>query len=211
MVTPVSRRRPWKLARETVALDRLSKGRLILGVGLGALLEAEFENLVMKGSQACVPQMLDEALEILKGLWSGEPFTYQGAHYTIRETCFRPKPWQRPRIPIWVVGTWPHKKPFQRAARWDGAFPIGTGHSKVDMLSVAEVSDAIAYLSGPGMLNKRFDIVHLGITPAIDPVQDAKIVAQYAKAGITWWLENINPKRCSLTDARQRIRMGPPH
>ena len=210
MVTPLARRRPWKLARETVTLDHLSKGRLILGVGLGTRSEAEFENFGDEGHPVQHAQMLDEALEILNGLWSGEPFGYQGDHYTIQETCFRPTPWQAPRIPIWVAGTWPHKKPLQRAARWDGAFPIGTGHSPVDMLSVAEVSDAITYLKNNRQLNSDFDIVHLGISPAEDLVQDAKIAAQYAKAGVTWWLENINPKRCSLAEARHRIHIGPP-
>jgi alkanesulfonate monooxygenase SsuD/methylene tetrahydromethanopterin reductase-like flavin-dependent oxidoreductase (luciferase family) len=210
MVTPLARRRPWKLAREAVTLDHLSKGRVILGVGLGARSEAEFENFGDEGHPGVRAQMLDEALDILDGLWSGEPFHYQGAHYTIGETQFRPMPLQKPRIPIWVAGTWPHKKPLQRAARWDGAFPIGSGHSHVDMLPVAEISEAILYLKDNWPLNQRFDFVHLGLTPADDPTQGAEIAAQYAKAGVTWWLENINPRRCSLAEARQRIRMGPP-
>jgi len=210
MVTPLARRRPWKLARETVTLDNLSKGRLIFGVGLGARSKAEFEDFGDEGNPGVRAKMLDEALDILVGLWSGEPFRYQGAHFTIRETQFRPKPWQTPRIPIWVAGTWPHKKPLQRAARWDGAFPIGAGHSHVDMLTVAEMRDAIDSLKDYRLLDRRFDIIHLGITPADDPPQGAKIAAQYAQVGVTWWLENINPKRCSLDEARQRIRMGPP-
>ena len=210
MITPLARRRPWKLARETVTLDHLSMGRLILGVGLGARSEAEFDNFGDEGNPRVRAQMLDEALQILTGLWSGEPFHYQGVHYTIKETRFRPKPRQAPRIPIWVAGTWPNRRPLQRAARWDGAFPIGAGHSQVDMLTAAEVSDAVAYLKSDRRLDKRFDIIHLGITPADDPAQDAKIVAQYAEAGVTWWLENINPERGSLAEARQRIRNGPP-
>jgi alkanesulfonate monooxygenase SsuD/methylene tetrahydromethanopterin reductase-like flavin-dependent oxidoreductase (luciferase family) len=210
MVTPLARRRPWKLARETVTLDHLSKGRLILGVGLGARSKAEFEVFGDERHPVLRAQMLDEALDILAGLWSGEPFNYQGTHYSVRETQFRPKPRQTPRIPIWVAGTWPHKKPLQRAALWDGYFPIGAGHSQVDMLSVTEMSDAIAYLKDNHLLKQRFDIVHLGITPINDPDQGAKIAAQYAKAGVTWWLENINLGRCSLAEARQRILMGPP-
>jgi alkanesulfonate monooxygenase SsuD/methylene tetrahydromethanopterin reductase-like flavin-dependent oxidoreductase (luciferase family) len=210
MVTPLARRRPWKLARETVTLDHLSNGRLILGVGLGARSAAEFENFGDEGNLGIRAQMLDEALEVLTGLWSGEPFHYKGAHYTIKETSFRPKPRQVPRIPIWVAGTWPNKKPLQRAARWDGAFPIGAGHSQVDMLAVTEVSEAIHYLKSYRGLDKRFAIVHLGITPADDLAQDAKIVAQYAQTGVTWWLENINPERYSLAEARQRIGKGPP-
>lgn len=210
MVTPLARRRPWKLARETVTLDHLSNGRLILGVGLGARSAAEFENFGDEGNPGLRAQMMDEALEILNGLWSGNPFNYQGNHYTIRGTRFRPKPRQAPRIPIWVAGTWPHRRPLQRAAHWDGAFPIGAGHSQVDMLTVEDVKDAVAYLKDNWMLGQRFDIVHLGITPTDDPGQGANIAAQYAKAGVTWWLENINPERCSLAKARQRIHRGPP-
>jgi hypothetical protein len=78
------------------------------------------------------------------------------------------------------------------------------------MLTVEDVKDAVAYLKDNWMLGQRFDIVHLGITPTDDPGQGANIAAQYAKAGVTWWLENINPERCSLAKARQRIHRGPP-
>jgi hypothetical protein len=183
---------------------------LILGVGLGARSKAEFDNFGDEGEPGVRAQMLDEAIEIITGLWSGESFHYQGVHYTIKETRFRPKPWQTPRIPIWVAGTLPHKKPLQRAARWDGAFPIGAGHSQVDMLTVEEVGDVVAYLEDNWQLKQDFDIVHLGITPTNDPARSAEVAAQYAKAGVTWWLENINPGRCTLDEARQRIRLGPP-
>src|SRR5512134_2039186 len=95
-VTPVPRRRPWKLARETVSLDRLSGGRLILGVGIG-LGDAEWDDLGEEADMRQRGQMLDEALAVITGLWSGKPFRFEGNHYHINEACFVPTPVQSPR------------------------------------------------------------------------------------------------------------------
>ncbi|MGH2516609.1 MAG: LLM class flavin-dependent oxidoreductase, partial [Ktedonobacterales bacterium] len=119
-VTPLSRRRPWKVARETMTLDHLSNGRLILGVGVGDVGEAGFGPVGEETDTKRRAAMLDEALEVLVGLWSGEPFSYNGQFYTIRDVTLRPRPVQRPRIPIWVGGSWPNRGPIRRAARWDG-------------------------------------------------------------------------------------------
>jgi hypothetical protein len=210
MVTPLARRRPWKLARETVSIDHLSGGRLILGVGLGARASAEFTNFGDEGDPKARAKMLDEALEILEGLWSGAPFYFHGEHYRIEETIFKPTPVQSPRIPIWVAGTWPNRKPLQRAVRWDGAFLIGAGHSYVEMLASEEMGDAIHALKNISPVDEQFDIIHLGLTPGVDPMEDAKIVAPYANLGVTWWLENINPQRGSINEMRKRIQNGPP-
>ncbi len=120
-VTPLSRRRPWKLARETVTLDHLSNGRLILSVGLGDLNDAGFVQVGEVTDARHRSQRLDEALDVLVGLWSGQPFSYQGEHYNVRDVTFLPRPVQTPRIPIWVGGGWPRRGTIQRAARWDGA------------------------------------------------------------------------------------------
>ena len=119
IVTPPSRRRPWKLARE-MTLDRLSGGRLVLPVGLGALDDAAFGNVGEPTDAKIRAELLDESLEILEGLWSGEPFAYEGRHYRFGPMTFRPTPVQRPRIPIWVVGAWPNERSMRRVLRWDG-------------------------------------------------------------------------------------------
>ena len=210
MVTPLARRRPWKVARETVTLDRLSGGRLILGIGLGSRSSAEFKAFGDEGDPKARGAMLDEALEVLAGLWGGEAFSYRGKHYQIEETQFRPGPVQSPRIPIWVAGTWPNKRPFRRAARWDGAFPLGVGQSHVGMMTPGEIKAVIAYVLEQRTDDAPFDIVHSGITPGESMDQDAEIVAPYAALEVTWWLENINPERSSLHTMRHRIRFGPP-
>ena len=124
MLTPLSRMRPWKLASETATLDRLSNGRVILSVGLGAV-DTGFEAFGEVTDRKTRAELLDEGLDILTGLWRGQPFSYNGGHYQIKETSFYPPPppVQQPRIPIWVVGAWPRMKSMRRALRYDGLLP----------------------------------------------------------------------------------------
>src|SRR5258708_1383122 len=129
-ITPLSRRRPWKLAREAVTLDHLSNGRLILGVGIGDRGDPGFAQVGEITDAKQRARMLDEALDVLVGLWSGQPFSYRGEHYQVRDVTFLPRPMQQPRIPIWVGGSWPHKGPVQRAARWDGIVPYKDTHGR---------------------------------------------------------------------------------
>jgi alkanesulfonate monooxygenase SsuD/methylene tetrahydromethanopterin reductase-like flavin-dependent oxidoreductase (luciferase family) len=210
MVTPLARRRPWKLARETVTLDHISAGRLILGIGLGARSNAEFGAFGDEGDPKVRAAMLDEGLEVLTGLWSGKTFSYRGKYYQIEETQFRPVPTQSPRIPIWVAGTWPNKRPFRRAARWDGVFPLGVGQGHLGMVPPDVMKEVAAYVMEHRTDDTPFDIVHSGITPGESKTEDAQIVAPYAALGVTWWLENINPERGSFQKMRHHVRFGPP-
>ena len=123
LVTPIARRRPIKLAREVVTLDHLSNGRLVFGAGLGAT-DEEFAQFGEDPDRRTRAEKLDEGLDVLAGLWSGEPFSYEGKHYRVDNVTFRPRSVQQPRVPVWIAGHWPYKKPFIRAARWDGA-PYG--------------------------------------------------------------------------------------
>lgn len=135
IVTPPSRRRPWKLARETMTLDRLSGGRLVVPVGLGALDDGAFGNVGEPTDTRTRAELLDESLEILKGLWSGEPFGHEGRHYRFGPMTFRPTPVQQPRrskssfkagrhptIPIQPRSCSPSSRPAQRG----GSTPTGT-------------------------------------------------------------------------------------
>ncbi len=217
MVTPLPRRRPTKLAREAVSLDRLSDGRLILGVGIGGG-PWEWDDLGEVADLRERGRMLDEGLDIVTGLWSAEPFSYHGDHYTVHETLFLPPPLQAPRIPIWIAGNWPNKAPFERAARWDGAFPLGKGLFFDQMMTPEQIAETGAYIRRHRSSDARFEMAHWGITPGNDPVEDATIVAPYAAAGVTWWFENINPWRFGwqwegawpVEQMNERIRRGPP-
>ena len=217
MVTPIARRRPWKLARETVSVDRLSDGRLILGVGLGDPVQWDFGFFDEVTDPKTRAQRLDEGLEVLTGLWTGEPFHYEGSQYKVNEVIFRPTPAQVPRIPIWVGGWWPHKAPLRRAARWDGVCPVkGDGPITPD-----EWREILAYIHTQRTRSTPFDAVHSAATPGDNRTQAASIVTPYVDAGVTWWIEPVDPWRFgwsfevpwdpeATVRMRERVRQGPP-
>ncbi len=215
LVTPLPRRRPWKVARETVSLDRLSGGRLTLGVGIGVR-AMEWDNLGEEANLKARGAMLDEALDVLIGLWSGEKFSYDGAHYHVSETCFQPTPVQTPHIPIWVAGFWPNKAPFRRAARWDGLCPIFGGDPATH---AAQLGEAVAFVQAQMAEDKPFDVVYTGHSLfGNSRAQAAEIIKPFADAGLTWWLEDTLPLNFwnewdgswPLETFREMIRQGPP-
>ena len=205
-VTPVARRRPWKLARETVTLDHLSGGRLILTVGLGFPPDADFAQFGEEPDAKVRAAKLDEGLEILTGLWKGKPFRYDGENYHIEKTLFLPPALQTPRIPIWVGGYWPNKAPFRRAARWDGAFPLKMGGG----MTQRDLEEIRTYIQQHRTTTTPFDLVMMGYTPGNDKTKAHKTVARYAAAGLTWWLESLFGLRGSVEAMRSRVRQGPP-
>ncbi len=207
LVTPVPRRHIGKLAREALTLDHLSHGRLILGVGIGGEWFKEYSSFHMPTDDRLHAAQLDEALDILVRLWSGEPVHFNGTHYQV-DTQFLPRPVQTPRIPIWVGGIWPRKPAFRRAARWDGAFPISA--YEADLLAPDAIRSLKAFIMEQRNQEDPFDIAIAGDTPGDDPARAAAIVAPYVEAGATWWLEPLNGQRGPLAFTRERIRQGPP-
>jgi hypothetical protein len=204
IVTPPSRRRPWKLAREAMTLDVLSNGRLILPVGLGALDDAAFGNVGEPTDARTRAELLDESLAILDGLWSGEPFAFEGRHYRFGEMTFRPVPVQRPRIPIWVVGAWPHERSMRRTLRWDGVYAQTDG-----VAGVREVVEWAEREWPAATRDRPWDVVAEGRTDAGDPAAAAATVAEYEAAGATWWIES-DWESSSIEAIRRRIVAGPP-
>ena len=129
MVTPLARRRPVKVARETASLDRLSGGRLTLGVGLGD--EQAGNEYSITGEELDErrrARMLEESLEILTAAWTGEAVHHRGEHYVVDGMRFLPRPVQRPGVPIWVAGRYGKAKPLRRAARFQGYLPVNLEH-----------------------------------------------------------------------------------
>ena len=206
VLTPPARRRPWKLARETMTLDRLSDGRLVLPVGLGALDDGGFSRVGEPTDRKVRAQLLDESLEIMTGLWSGEPFAYEGEHYRLEEMTFLPRPVQSPRIPIWVVGAWPSEKSMRRALRYDGLLAYTTRGE----VTPEDIRAMKAYVTGHRDGTAPFDLVWEGVTPGEDPDQAAQIVRPFAEAGITWWMEAMWSPPNEPDDLRARIKRGPP-
>jgi alkanesulfonate monooxygenase SsuD/methylene tetrahydromethanopterin reductase-like flavin-dependent oxidoreductase (luciferase family) len=204
IVTPPARRRPWKLAREAMTLDRLSEGRLVLPVGLGALDDAAFGNVGEPTEARTRAELLDESLTILDGLWSGQPFAFDGRHYRFGEMTFRPTPVQRPRIPIWVVGAWPHGRSLRRTLAWDGVYAQVEGSGQLrELVEWAEREWPAATRERP------WDVVVEGRTPAEDAASAAATVAEHEAAGATWWIES-DWEKGTVDAVRRRIEAGPP-
>jgi alkanesulfonate monooxygenase SsuD/methylene tetrahydromethanopterin reductase-like flavin-dependent oxidoreductase (luciferase family) len=198
MVTPLPRRRPWVLSRQVVSLDHLSGGRVVLGVGIGYPPEEEFGTFAEPTDERVRADMLDEGLAILTGMWSGEPFGYEGIHYHVRTSTFLPTPVQRPRVPIWVAGMWPFRRPFRRAARFDGVAPIRTDMAP---MSPDEVAEVVAYVRSHRTSRRPFDVV-VGGPPPDDP-------AAFEQAGVTWY--QIGPDYGEgLAETRSWVAEGPP-
>jgi len=161
MVTPLSRRRVHKLARETVTLDLLSSGRLTLGVGLGSSRNGELEPFGEVADPRERALLLDQGLTDLSRYWAGE---------------FEPVPLQRPRIPVWVAAEWPHRRPLRRALQWDGLFPTGVP----DPAALAELTGEIRAARSAG---QPFDVI-VGVPPDADP-------EPWARAGATWTVTDL--------------------
>ncbi len=218
MLTPLSRMRPWKLASESLTLDHLSNGRLILSVGLGAL-ETGFDAFGEVTERKVRAELLDEGLDLLQHLWQGKPFAYKGKHYQINvnsHTFMLPMPppsVQQPRIPIWVVGAWPSQKSMQRVIRYDGLLPAvldRKGKVRMERPSPEDVAAMCGYISNHRPETSAFDIVIEGTTPGADPQKAADILLPYRQAGATWWIEAM----WEATDMKlvmDRLRQGPPN
>jgi alkanesulfonate monooxygenase SsuD/methylene tetrahydromethanopterin reductase-like flavin-dependent oxidoreductase (luciferase family) len=196
MVTPVARRRPAKLARETASLDRLSAGRLTLGVGLGS--DAYGAELARTGEQTddrVRAEVVDETLDVLTAAWSGRPVRHRGPHHVIDDLTFRPTPVQRPRVPVWVAGYAGRDRPLRRAARFDGHFPLELQHPD----QLAEIVETIRGLRPDPRAS--YDVA-VAVPPGADP-------AAYVAAGATWCLTDLEPEAATLDHVRGVLADGP--
>jgi hypothetical protein len=223
LLTPASRWRPWDLASAAGTVDRLSGGRVIMGVGLGALHEGWIAFEPDEGRRARA-EKLDECLAIYDGLMRGQPFTYRGRHFSAEPTSHLvpDPPVQRPRPPVWVVGARVVGRSAQpslrRAARWDGLLPaiIEDGEAR-DARGPGELADLIGEVTGlreaSGLAAEPFDVVieadSTGEFVQLDPPDPAA----WEAAGATWWVESwwtIEPGSAGLAELRRRIESGPP-
>lgn len=206
LVTPLPRRRPWMVAREAVSLDHLSGGRFVLGIGIGSDAGQEYSAYGEDPDSRLHGEMLDEALEVITRLWSTELVDYDGAHYHVHGARHLPGPLHPPRIPIWAAGVWPRKKPFRRAAQWDGIYPLA--HDRA--LTPDELREALAYTlplrPDPAA---PYEVLTVGHLDGLDRAADAAVIAEWADAGATWWQEGFTPEQ-DLATVRARIQAGPP-
>jgi alkanesulfonate monooxygenase SsuD/methylene tetrahydromethanopterin reductase-like flavin-dependent oxidoreductase (luciferase family) len=198
LVTPLSRRRPWRVAQEVTTLDHLSGGRAVLGVGLGWPAEEEFLRFGERSDEALRAEMLDEGLDLISALWSGEHVRHDGEHFTVDATM-RPPPVQQPRPPIWVAGMWPNRRPFERAAHWDGMCPLKAvaDPTEVPLLRPAELAACMDYVRSQRDVSAPFDVV---VSPHGEHTE-----TEYADAGATWLIIGTSLDASWPEDLRRRL------
>jgi len=207
MITPVPRRRPWQLARQTASLDRLSGGRLILGVGIGSPAYGDFGIFHEPTRDRVRADMLDEGLDVLAGLWSGEPFSYAGQHFTVDPVRFTPAPVQRPRVPVWVGGVLPATRPIARAARWDGVVPIRFAERSLIRPSAADIADVRDRVTAARGSADGYDVV-VWAEVAAEPGEVPALADTYQAAGATWWIETAKPEPEWWEGVTRRVAAG---
>jgi len=186
MVTPVPRRRPQVLLRETVTLDHLSNGRFVFGVGIGGDPGGELSVFGEERDSRARAALLDDALERIDCWWHGE---------TVDGVTMLPVPVQRPRIPVWVASRYPNRAPIRRAARWDGWFPIA-------LPAPEALTEELDYARQHRDREAPFAVAVQGL-PGADP-------RPWVEAGATWWLVRFDPFTVSVADVRAAIDNGPP-
>ncbi|MCA9860291.1 MAG: LLM class flavin-dependent oxidoreductase [Thermomicrobiales bacterium] len=211
LLTPPSRRRPWKLASELVTLDLVSNGRALLCAGLGAL-ETGFAQVGEETDRKKRAELMDECLELLTQFWTGKPFEFHGRHYDVDWTASMGEvgPVQQPRIPIWNVGLMGSTASLRRAARWDGVLPnMRDPETGWRVPGPADLPGLLAELEALGANLDTFDIAVEGVTP-IGNTAALDNVRGLAENGATWWIESMWETPGGIPAVRERIAAGPP-
>lgn len=191
-ITPLARRRPQKVAREATTVDRLSNGRMVLGIGLGNPPD-EYSAFGERTNPGEAAARLDEAMEVIAGLWTGETFDHQGEYFTVDNAQFLPTPVQRPRIPVWAACVAPHRAPLARAARWDGVVLAAmTEEGGIDPLS----ADQLRFASTE-IMQRRGNLTNFDLTVISPGLPDHEHRETYAELGVSWvlvtgWLDDLD-------------------
>lgn len=206
MLTPVSRRKPWELAGQVATVDRLSGGRVTLSVGLGALDSgfAEFGEVCDRRTRA---ELMDEGLQIMAALWTGQPVSHEGVHYTLKPSDFPTIKHviQQPHPPVWCVGALGSPKSMARALRWNGLIPQVVENGSARQATLEELCDAMPQVRAAAA-GSTYDVIVEGNWQEHSP-------AAWCEAGATWWIESLwdamhgpDPVAASM----DRLREGPP-
>jgi alkanesulfonate monooxygenase SsuD/methylene tetrahydromethanopterin reductase-like flavin-dependent oxidoreductase (luciferase family) len=188
MVVPLVRRRPQKVAREIATLDRLSGGRITLGLGLGVDSGGELSRFGELVDARARGDLLDEGADLVARLLSGEEVVHRGRHFTADGVRFAPLPVQRPRVPIWLAARQGATRPVRRAARYEGVFPI-----ELDLDQLSRTVELV--VAERGSLD-GFDIAVLA--------PDDGDTGPWAARGATWAMWSFEPG-ATPTDVLARI------
>ncbi len=214
MLTPPTIRRPWQLAAEAVTLDQLSGGRVTMTFGLGAAEDMHYARLGEAEDRKTRAERLDESIDVITGLWTGEAFSHAGKHFTLDGVKLELKPVQTPRIPIWVVGAWGSAKSMRRVLKCDGIIPAKmTPQGPAYDITPGDIRTILAFVQEKREIASPFDFVLEGETPGDDPARATDAVQPLREAGATWWLESLWGKvweAGGLEAVKARVEQGPP-
>jgi alkanesulfonate monooxygenase SsuD/methylene tetrahydromethanopterin reductase-like flavin-dependent oxidoreductase (luciferase family) len=192
------------LARQVTTVDHLSGGRAVLGVGLGVPPDVEYGAFGESASPRDHAALLDEGLEIIDALWTGDRVDHHGPAHHLNGVRFAPVPVQRPRVPVWAACSLPSRAGVRRALKWDGIAPVYATEEEFRPASPSEVASIVADVSAVRSV-EGFDV----IVWAVAPEQDERLA--YADAGATWLIEGPAPGDDWLDDAAEIAAAGPPH
>lgn len=212
MLSPLPRMRPWKLASETVTLDNLSGGRIILAVGLGAL-DNGWLSVGELQDRKIRAELLDEGLDLLNKFWQGKPFSFTGKHFKIDEykSFMAPPVIKQPKIPIWCVGALGYEKSMSRVFKYEGILPTLQKKRQGKTLTVDDVKD-IKKTAIEKYGKNNFDIIIPKEHLPDDFELNKKNIMEYEKAGGTWWIEGmweLMSKKNPEAEIIERIKKGP--
>jgi alkanesulfonate monooxygenase SsuD/methylene tetrahydromethanopterin reductase-like flavin-dependent oxidoreductase (luciferase family) len=190
-VTPVARRRPHVLAHQLATLDRLAPGRVVFGAGLGGG-HGEFERFGEDEDEHARAPLLDEGLDVIRALLSGEHVEHRGEHFTVDGVTLDPAP---ARLPIWIGGR--SRRARERAQRFDGWF-ADTASPKEMTTTPDELARMLeGYAFG--------DVAVMGYSAPGERV----LHEAYEAAGATWWFEQVHDGRGDVDELLARVAAGP--
>ena len=198
-VVALPRRRPWNVAREAAAVDQLSEGRLVVGFGVGDQGDPAFTHVGEEIDARVRGERLDEGLDIIAGLWAGDPFSFRGKHYSLDEVTFAPRPVQQPRPPIWIGGGYPNPRAIERSLRWDGTcmYQRDGGHLRPE--SVRDLRSRAG--------ERRWTIAVGGQPRRENWDEEREAIRAVAEAGADWWVEWVPP--ADRQTMRASVERGP--
>ncbi|TMM15436.1 MAG: LLM class flavin-dependent oxidoreductase [Actinobacteria bacterium] len=208
LVTPLARRRPWVLARQVSTLDHLSGGRVVVGIGLGHDGWREFSAFGEVADARGRGRLLDESLDVLRGLLGGGPVKHRGDQLAVDTPPFVPRPVQDP-LPIWAACQWPNRRPLVRAARLQGCFPIFPTPVPPPPPTATEVAEVRRELDRLGA-RPDLDLVVRCSMSLEEPSALRRRVSELGEAGVTWMLEGFAPGEPPPAVVEQVVRRGPP-
>jgi len=215
LLTPAARCKPWDLASAAGTVGRLSGGRVVMSVGLGAVHPGWTAFEADEGRRVRA-EKLDECLDIYAGLLAGQPFGYEGKHYTVRPTDFASPPVAE-RPPVWVVGVYQPGRERQpsldRAARWDGLLPgIMDNGKQRHVRNPDELADVVGRVLARRS-GGQFDVVAEADSYGEFLQLDPPTPGAWADAGATWWMESwwtLQGDASGQAELRRRVAAGPP-